>query len=146
MEQPLPSSTLELPTGSVSSKATGRTAAISRQSIYPRRYNGLKVFYASSTTVDNLVNVMKVLAKYGAQKTAKVQDCHYLCVGHGKELTKSANLILAVAMRKYVISERWAKDSAAQARLLDPLAYLAEDPVREPEWGTRLREASERGQ
>lgn len=112
----------------------------------PREYGSLKILYASSTNVDNLRTVMKVLTKHGVRQVQKVADCDYLCVGHGKELKKTGRLLLAVAMGKYVITDEWAKKSAEQGRLLDPRDYLARDPVREKEWGTDLTEACERGQ
>ena len=133
------------PTSSALSYGTRSTASIADPTISPPMDGNIRVFYASNTNVDNLANVMKALAKQGAHKATKVKDCDYLCVGHGKQLKKSANLVLAVAMGKYVITDNWAKESAAQARILNPLAYLVEDPVHEAEWGIKLREASERG-
>lgn len=134
------------PFSSGSSVRTRKSVDTAGSLISPREKSGLKILYASSTNVDNLRSVMKVLTKHGVRQAQKVADCDYLCVGHGKELKKTGRLILAVAMGKYVISDEWAKKSAEQGRLLDPQDYLAKDPVREKEWGTDLTEACERGQ
>ncbi|KAL9116816.1 MAG: hypothetical protein Q9187_006656, partial [Circinaria calcarea] len=152
--QPLPGSDQQssrpesggIPVSSGSSIRTRKSADPGSSLGSPRGNGSLKILYASSTNVDNLRSVMKVLAKHGVRQVQKVADCDYLCVGHGKELKKTGRFILAVAMGKYVISDEWAKKSAEQGRLLDPRDYLAKDPAREKEWGTGLTEACERGQ
>ena len=134
------------PISSGSSVRTRKSIDTASSLISPSEKSSLKILYASSTNVDNLRSVMKVLTKHGVRQVQKVADCDYLCVGHGKELKKTGRLILAVAMGKYVISDEWAKKSAEHGRLLNPQDYLATDPVREKEWGTGLTEACERGQ
>ena len=134
------------PVSSGSSVRTRKSVNTASSLISPSEKSSLKILYASSTNVDNLRSVMKVLKKYGVRQVQKVADCDYLCVGHGKELKKTGRLILAVAMGKYVISDEWAKKSAEHGRLLDPQEYLAKDLVREKEWGIDLTAACERGQ
>lgn len=102
------------------------------------------VLFSSNTTVDNKPHLMGFLNHQGGRKVDAVKDCNILCVGPG-ELRKTGKLLLAVALGKDVIKDKWLIDSARQGRLLPPTSYLAEDPDRETEWGVKLEDSVARG-
>jgi hypothetical protein len=66
-------------------------------------------------------------------------------VCRSRKLRKTGKLLLAVALGKDVIKDKWLIDSARQGRLLPPTSYLAEDPDRETEWGVKLEDSVARG-
>ncbi|MCJ1461637.1 hypothetical protein MMC07_000234 [Pseudocyphellaria aurata] len=104
----------------------------------------LRVFFASSTTVDNSSKFMGFLESHGVTKVKSVKDCDILCIGNN-DLKKTCNLVLAVMLGKEVITKDWVVQSVAQGDLLDHRDFLARDPAKEAEWETDLGEAIERG-
>ena len=105
----------------------------------------LSIFFTSSTEVDESIIMMRKLTKAGMRKVDSVADCDYICVGKDAELKKTSHLILAVSSGKAAITDDWARESAKGKKLLDPLKFLAGDPMREVQWGVTLTEAVERG-
>lgn len=104
----------------------------------------LRVFFASSTTVDKTSKFMGFLENHGVTKVKSVKDCDILCIGNS-DLKKTCNLVLAVISGKQVITEEWVLQSVTKGELLDHHGFLARDPVKEAEWETNLSEAIERG-
>ena len=68
-----------------------------------------------------------------------------LCVGKGKELKRTGNLMWAVLTGKQVITEDWISESVRAKQILDIDNFLATDPVREAQWGTSLNDSIARG-
>ncbi|MCJ1281313.1 hypothetical protein MMC26_000632 [Xylographa opegraphella] len=87
--------------------------------------DSIKVQFGSSTTVDTLPSVMKILRSLGLKTTT--------------------NLVVAVALGKPVISDRWAFSSAKAQELLDPRDFIPDDRSLETKLGISLSEAIERG-
>ena len=108
--------------------------------------SGFKILYSSNSSVSGILNIKNELAKHHVLEVKKVAECDYFCVGVDKKLKKTANLILAVAMGKPIISDVWARKSAQQRLLLNPMKYLARDHEQEAQWGINLEEASKRGE
>lgn len=104
----------------------------------------LRVFFASSTTVDKSSKFMSFLENHGVMRVKSVKDCDILCIGNS-DLKKTCNLVLAVISGKQVITKDWVVQSVTKGELLDPNGFLARDPVKEAEWETDLSEAIKRG-
>lgn len=104
----------------------------------------LRVFFASSTTVDKTSKFKNFLDNHGVTRVKSVGDCDILCIGNS-DLKKTCNLVLAVISGKQVITEDWVVQSVTKGELLDHNGFLARDPVKEAEWETDLSEAIERG-
>lgn len=110
----------------------------------PSERPGLKILFASSTSIDKRSRTMRFLASNGVKTAKSVVDCDVLCVGKG-DLKKTSNLVLAVLHGKEIVTDDWVLHSASKGELLDIHDYLARDPVKEAEWGTNLSEAIRRG-
>ena len=106
--------------------------------------DSIKVLFGSSTSVDTMPNLMKSLRSLGVRKADTVNDCDYLCVGPSPIKT-TANLVIAVASGKLVVTDRWVLDSAKARELLDPFAFVVKDRSLEKRLGVSLSEAVERG-
>ena len=78
--------------------------------------------------------------KVGGRKVSLVTECDYVCVGKGG-LKKTTNMILAISTRKLVLTDTWVKQCVHHRKLLDPIPFLVEDPIRESEWGISLADA-----
>lgn len=105
---------------------------------------GPSVLFGSSTTVDTTAKVMGHLRKAGVRVAGSVDDCDYLCIGRGP-VKITANLVIAIASGKQIVTEDWARQSAIRNELLDPAEFLAEDSELEKSMGLTLAEAIERG-
>ncbi|MCJ1234995.1 hypothetical protein MMC14_002959 [Varicellaria rhodocarpa] len=134
-------------------KLMSKSAPLGNMEISPPKSRGIfnfgssfKVFYSSNSSVSSILSIKNELAKHHVLEVKKVAECDYFCVGVDKKLKKTANLILAVAMGKPIISDVWARKSAQQRLLLNPMKYLARDPEQEAQWGINLEEASKRGE
>ena len=104
----------------------------------------IKVLFGSSTTVDTMPSIMKILRSLGVRKVDTTNDCDYLCLGTGSIKT-TTNLVAAVALGKLVINDKWALSSAKAKKLLDPHDFIAQDRSLETKLGISLAEAIERG-
>lgn len=105
---------------------------------------GMRILFASSTSVGDSKQFTKFLSKEGVKRVNSVDKCTTLCVGK-EELKKTSKLILAVLLGREIIRDAWVVDSATSGKLHDLDGYLARDPQREAEWGVSLRDAIERG-
>ena len=132
----------------MNSASTGNVgASSSEQGETPSVSGGFKVLYSSNSSVSDSPRIKSELARrHQVVEVKKVADCDFFCVAVDKKLKKTANLILAVAMGKPVVSDVWARKSAQEEILLDPMNYLAKDPESEALWGIDLEEASKRGE
>lgn len=140
-------STLTSPRGSAElspSVRSTRSSVFDTATPQPSARTGLKILFASSTSIDKKTRTMKFLASHGGQKATSVADCDVLCVGKG-DLKKTSNLVLAVLHGKEIVTDDWVLHSASKGELLDVHDYLARDPVKEAEWGANLSEAIQRG-
>ncbi|MCJ1402938.1 hypothetical protein MMC11_006159 [Xylographa trunciseda] len=106
--------------------------------------NSVNVLFGSSTNVDTMPSVMKLLKSLGVRKVHTIDDCDYLCIGAGA-IKKTVNLVIAVASGKLVISDKWALNSAETKTLLNPYDFIAKDCSLEGKLGVSLSEAIERG-
>ena len=104
----------------------------------------IKVQFGSSTNVDTLPSVMKILRTLGVHKVNITHDSDYLCIGPGS-IKMTMNLVAAVASGKPVITDKWAFDSARAKELLDPYDFIAKDGSLVSKLGMSLPEAIERG-
>ena len=107
--------------------------------------DGLKILFGSASKIDSSGSAMAFLKSMGVKKVTSVTACDAFCVGSGKELKRTSNLVMAVASGKRVITDKWVIDSKKKGRLLDTTIYVAKDPPRERQWGISLAEAVERG-
>lgn len=67
-------------------------------------------------------------------ESPKTNDFDILVVGAGK-MQRTFKLLLAVALGKPVVSEKWILDSQLQGSIQNPGQYLKRDTEREKEWG-----------
>ncbi|KAL8708681.1 MAG: hypothetical protein Q9220_006506 [cf. Caloplaca sp. 1 TL-2023] len=104
----------------------------------------IRIFYASSTKVDESTVYTRFLKKQNVKPVKKVNDCDVLCVGKG-ELKRTSNLILAVLMGKTIVTDQWISQSLKEDHLLDTATFIPEDASRAQDWGTSLADAIERG-
>lgn len=128
-----------------SSFRSTRSAGLGALSSSISTHSGIRILFANSTTIDKSIAYTKFLLKQGVRTVKSVVDCTILCVGKGKELKRTSKLILAVASGKEIVTDDWITQSATKGSLLDFKDYLVNDAEREFEWGTKLREAIERG-
>jgi BRCA1 C Terminus (BRCT) domain len=89
----------------------------------------------TSSSVTDKANLMKFLEKHGVHVATKVDETiDYLCVGNGS-LKKTPKLLLAVALGKPVVSDKWVLDSVSKKGRLPLSDYFASDLGREKELG-----------
>jgi hypothetical protein len=76
-----------------------------------KAYKGptLKVLFSGSTTVDGRKNVMASFRSFGGSVTKSI-NADVLCVSSGA-LKKTTKLVMAIALGKYVVDERWLDES-----------------------------------
>lgn len=105
---------------------------------------GMRILFASSTSVGDSKAFKKFLTDKGVVIVQNMKDANCLCVGKG-ELKKTSKLISAVVLGQDIITEDWVTDSVRLQKLQDIESYRARDRRREHEWGIKLDEAIERG-
>ena len=105
---------------------------------------GLRILFASSTSVGDSKASKKFLAEHGVKIVQNIKDATCLCVGKG-ELKKTSKLISAVLFGLDIVTEDWVTDSVRLKKIQDLQPYLARDPRTESDWGINLDEAIERG-
>ena len=104
---------------------------------------GMRIVFASSSTVGDSKPLTKFLSSKGVKTVKSVHDCTVLCVG--KELKKTSKVILAVLLGKDIVTDSWVTDSVKGDDLLSIVPYLARDPKTEADWGISLEQAIYRG-
>lgn len=111
-----------------------------------KAYKGpaLKVLVSGSTTVDGKKNAMASFRSFGGSVTKSIKNADVLCVSSGA-LKKTTKLVMAIALGKYVVDERWLDESHRKRTLLDPVTFIPKDSEHECEWGFDLKAAIVRG-
>ncbi|KAJ7084479.1 hypothetical protein B0H15DRAFT_849331 [Mycena belliarum] len=85
--------------------------------------------------------VLKTLSKLGAKSTSQLQECTHLIA---PSLVRTEKLLCALAAGAYILSDKWAIDSAAASKLLPEQNYILKDKVNERKWNFRLVDAMAR--
>ncbi|KAL8717034.1 MAG: hypothetical protein Q9225_005689 [Loekoesia sp. 1 TL-2023] len=127
-----------------SSNRSTRSAAQAQQEQDLSQNQTLRVYYASSTKIEESTVYTRFLRQHNIKQVKNVADCDILCTGKG-ELKRTSNLILAVLMGKDVVTDQWVVQSAQKHKVLDTTDFVPENPAREREWGTSLSDAIDRG-
>ena len=65
----------------------------------------INVQFGSSTTVDTIPSIMKILRSLGVRKVDTTNDCDYLCVG-ARPIRTTTNLVVAIALGRPVVNDR----------------------------------------
>ncbi|KAF8210360.1 hypothetical protein K438DRAFT_1809538 [Mycena galopus ATCC 62051] len=94
-----------------------------------------------TTTITLPDNVVKALAKLGAKTASQISECTHL-IAPG--LVRTEKLLCALAAGAFIVSDKWAIDSAAAKKLLPEGDYILRDKVNEKKWNFRLADAMER--
>ena len=105
----------------------------------------IKVFFASSTSVDTERSSIDKMRAFGVIKASKVAACDVFCVRKSAALKKTYNLILAIISGKPIITEDWLHDSLRVGTRHNYNNYPVKAPRREKEWGFKIAAAIERG-
>lgn len=101
------------------------------------------VISSNATTIEENKKAMHFFSRAGGTVVENVKDANFFCVG-SRGLKKTAKFILAVALGRRIVTEKWLVDSATKGQFLDPWAYVPKDAAREQEWGFSLEEALRR--
>ena len=139
---------VEPPAGILEPKSSMRSIrSLSKENLNsnPSQSVGLKILFASSTSVDSSKQFMRWLEKRGVKQVFNMADCTALCVSRSSELKKTSKLILAVLHGKQIVTDDWVTQSISAGKLLDLEDFKASDPRREAEWRINLDQAIERG-
>ncbi|KAJ6499219.1 hypothetical protein C8R45DRAFT_821020 [Mycena sanguinolenta] len=94
-----------------------------------------------TTTISLTDSVVKALSKLGAKTASQVSECTHL-VAPG--IVRTEKLLCALAAGAWIVSEKWAIDSAAAKKLLPEKDYILNDKANEKKWNFRLVDAIER--
>ncbi|KAM0799325.1 hypothetical protein BDR22DRAFT_330301 [Usnea florida] len=105
-----------------SSMRSTRSAARDELDFVSSSNKGMRIVFASSSSVGNSKQFLKFLSKKGVKMVQSVHDCTVLCVG--KELKKTSKLILAVVLGKDIITDNWITDSVKGDDLLSLVPYV----------------------
>lgn len=96
------------------------------------------------STVNQKKNIMQRFEEFGGTIVDRVQEANVLCVGKGA-LRKTSKLLLAIILRKTIVTEQWLISSADRGRLLDPKRFLPQVAEQEKAWSFSLKAAIEHG-
>ncbi|KAL9024497.1 MAG: hypothetical protein Q9196_006473 [Gyalolechia fulgens] len=127
-----------------SSNRSTRLAAQGRRGQDSSQDQIIRVYYTSSTKVEESTIYTRFLRQQNIKPVKSVTECDILCTGKG-ELKRTSNLILAILMGKEIVTDQWVTQSALKHKVLDTSSFIPESPAREREWGTSLSAAIERG-
>lgn len=100
------------------------------------------IAFASNVDTGALLG-KRTFSLLGLSHVKDVFDCDVFVVNHGK-ITKSPRLLIAVALGKTIVTDKWVERGFKVGQLLQFEDYLANDPDHDAEWGTTLQEAVER--
>ncbi|KAJ6499974.1 BRCT domain-containing protein, partial [Mycena vitilis] len=94
-----------------------------------------------TTTVTLSDSVQKALSKLGVKTASQISECTHL-VAPG--LVRTEKLLCAIATGAFILSDKWAKESAAANKLLPEDDYILRDKENERKWNFRLVDAMAR--
>ncbi|KAG6825628.1 hypothetical protein H0H92_003009 [Tricholoma furcatifolium] len=94
-----------------------------------------------TTQVTLTDDVLKALTKLGVKITIKPSECTHLLAPH---LVRTEKFLCALANAPFILTSKWATDSAAAKKLLDERNYLLRDKVNEKKFDFVLADALER--
>ncbi|KAG6888376.1 hypothetical protein C0995_008814 [Termitomyces sp. Mi166 len=94
-----------------------------------------------TTQVSLTDDVVKALTKLGVKITVKPSECTHLLVPH---LVRTEKFLCALASAPFILTEKWAIESAAAKKLLDERNYLLRDKANEEKFDFVLAEALSR--
>lgn len=132
--------TLEPPSSIMSTRSTDQA----RRGQESPRDRPLRVYYSSSTTIQESSVYSKFLRQHNVKQVKKIIDCDIMCVGKG-ELKRTPNLIHVILKGKDVVSDKWVIQSNTKKKLLEIADFVPESPARARKWGTTLSDAIDRG-
>ncbi|KAJ7497377.1 hypothetical protein FB451DRAFT_1076020 [Mycena latifolia] len=99
---------------------------------------GVKIM---TTTVVLPDSVLKALSKFGVKPASQISECTHLLA---PSLVRTEKLLIALASGAFILSDKWATDSAAANKLLPEKDYILNDKVNERKWNFRLVDAMAR--
>ncbi|KAK7057115.1 hypothetical protein R3P38DRAFT_1161363 [Favolaschia claudopus] len=115
------------------SKASANTSGESRKSAGP-----VKLLTTGMVLPDN---VLKTLSKLGVTTASNGSDCTHLVA---QNLIRTEKLLCALASGAFILSDKWAIESAEANKLLPESNYILRDKTNEKKWNFRLADAIER--
>ncbi|KAF7376219.1 hypothetical protein MSAN_00037000 [Mycena sanguinolenta] len=119
-----------------SKKANPNTSTASRDS---RKSTGtIKIM---TTTISLTDAVQKTLSKLGVKTASQVSECTHLIA---PKIVRTEKLLCALAAGAWIVSDKWAIDSAEAKKLLPEEDYILDDKANEKKWNFRLADAIER--
>ncbi|KAL9070402.1 MAG: hypothetical protein Q9157_005833 [Trypethelium eluteriae] len=131
-------------TPTTSTPVSSNRSIDSNTSTAASRYKGrsLKVVFSSNSKFADDVSFKNFLRKQGSTTGQHVSDkSDILCIGDG-EIRKSVSLLLAVALGKQIVTDKWARQSLKAGHILDPAGFLPSDPLHEEGWKFEISEIS----
>lgn len=108
-------------------------------------HSGLRVLFASSTSIDSSKHLMRFLESKGVKRVSSVNECTHLCISKSGGLKKTSKFVTAVLLGRQVLWYDWVIESVKAKAILNPDHFAARGPDIEAEWGVNLNEAIERG-
>ncbi|KAJ7703113.1 hypothetical protein B0H17DRAFT_1041781 [Mycena rosella] len=94
-----------------------------------------------TTTVTLPDSVLKALSKLGVKATTQISECTHLIA---PSLVRTEKFLCALAAGAFILSDKWAIDSAAANKLLPEKDYILDDKINEEKWHFRLVDAMAR--
>ncbi|GLB37897.1 putative regulator of Ty1 transposition protein 107 BRCT domain containing protein [Lyophyllum shimeji] len=92
------------------------------------RVSAEKTVRLMTTQVTLSEDVIKALTKLGVKLTTRSAECTHLLAPH---LVRTEKFLCALANSSFILTEKWATDSAAARKLLDEGDYLLHDKANE---------------
>lgn len=106
----------------------------------PRGGQGLRVLFASSSTIDESSAHIKFLREQRVQVVKDVRKCTVLCIG-AEGFKKTSKFIMAVLLGLPITTDEWILQSVQAGKMLEVDKFVARDAAREAEWGFDLGES-----
>ncbi|KAF8336688.1 BRCT domain-containing protein, partial [Amanita rubescens] len=94
-----------------------------------------------TTQVSLTDDVSKALVRLGVKMTTHATECTHLIA---PRIVRTEKFLCAMASGPFVLSEEWAKRSAAAKKLLPEKNYLLRDEAGEEKFSLKLKDAIER--
>ena len=112
----------------------------------PIRYKAEAPIVFCSSGVESIKKnkVRTTLEQLGGTLASGIANATLYCIAD-KPLVKTCGLILAIALSKEVVTERWLIDMNRNDKFPDPKNYLPSDRKHEAEWLFKLEDAIQRG-